>query len=159
MKNLLVVGLVLGGGVLLGWYGLNSVTTQDSFLVSIAFGFPKDGDIELHGVVSMGMSAQEPPRVDVKTLKPNWDEWVDQHFELRDAANQSVKVYFRTSTDVIPTNKIKGTAEGYFSAKLKQNTAYTLDYIPKRAEPTRFRHAFTAPAGEVGLETPAFMKP
>jgi len=158
MKKALVLVVVLGGGVVLGWWGLNSVTKQDSFLVSIAFGFPKDGEIELHGIISLGMTAQEPPRLDPKLRGVNWDEWLTQHLQLRDAADQPVKVLYKSGTDVIPANKIKGAVEGYFFARMKQNAPYTLDFIPKRAEPMRFRHAFTAPAEAAQVETPAFQR-
>jgi len=42
-----------------------------------------------------------------------------------------------------------GTPEGYLVAKLKQGTAYQLDYKPKRAEAKRYRYSFTAPDGGV----------
>jgi len=148
--------LALAGVVVLAWWAVNKITTQDSFLVSLAFGFPKDEDIEMHVVISMGMTALEAPRLDPLKGTINWDAWVDEHFDLRSASGDAVKLFYKTGSDVVPANKIRGAAEGYVFGKLKRGVEYTLDYIPKRAEPTRFRHTFTAPDTDVPVETPAF---
>ena len=152
MKRLLVV-LIVMGVVAVGWWAAQTGTQQNVFQVVMAFGFPKDGRIELHAVASMGMTATEPPRLDPSTGRINWAEWVDEHFDLRDAAGKRENIFFKSgSDDVIPVNKVLGAAEGYLFAKVKQGADYTFDYIPKRAEARRFRHTFTAPTGNVPVD-------
>ncbi len=154
-----VVGLLVLAGVVVGmWWGASKVTTQDSFLVSLAFGFPKDDEIEMHVVISMGMTALEAPRLDPLKGKVNWEGWVTDHFELRDPAGEVVQLFYKSGSDVIPGNKIRGAAEGYLFARVKKGVEYTLDYTPKRAESTHFTHTFTAPSADVPVETPAFKR-
>jgi hypothetical protein len=157
MKKLVGL-LVLAGVVVLAWWGVDKMTTQDSFLVSMAFGFPKDDEIEMHVVVSMGMTALEAPRLDPLKGKVDWEGWVTNHFELQDAAGHRVQIFYKSGSDVIPANKVRGVAEGYLFARLRRGVAYTLEYAPKRAESTRFTHGFTAPDSEAPLETPAFRR-
>lgn len=132
----------------IGWFLMQKVTSEDTFQVKTAFGIPNEGTIELNVVATMGMTAKEAPRVDEK-LQPKWDEWVQEHFFLTDAAGNSVPIGMRFSSDVIKPAQVMGTPEGYLVAKLKQGTAYQFDYKPKRAEAKRYRYSFTAPNGDV----------
>lgn len=149
MRGKLVAILVMMALVAAGWWAVDRFTSQDSFQIALAFGVPQGNEIELHVVASMGMTAREPPRLDRRTGKVLWQEWVDRHFDLRDPSEVSVPFAFRQSTDVIPLNQILGTAEGYLLAKLRKGVQYTLDYYPRVADLKCYRHTFTAPAGDV----------
>jgi len=149
MRGKLIAVLVMMAMVGVGWWAVNSFTSQDSFQIALAFGIPQGNEIELHVVASMGMTAREPPRRDLSTGKVLWQEWVDRHFDLRDASQASIPFAFRQSTDVIPINQLVGTPEGYLLAKVKKGVQYTFDYYPRVGDLKCYRHTFTAPAGDV----------
>lgn len=152
-----LVGLVLvlaaGAGA---WWAVQSVTGHDTFAVPIAFGFTDAETIEMQAVASMGMTVTEPPRVEPVTGKVLWEEWIEEHFEVRDAGGNRVKLALRSSSDMIPKHKIVGTPEGYLTGRLQKGAAYTFDYIPKRLESKRYRYAFTAPDAEWEVERISF---
>lgn len=131
-----------------GWWAVQTITSDDSFSVQIAFGVPHEGTIELHAVVSMGMTAREGPRI-APNGKLNWAEWVEEHFDLRTVSGQRLPLALRSSCDVIKPAQVTGTPEGYLFAKVEQGGDYQFDYKPKRAEAKRYRHVFTAPTGDV----------
>ena len=78
-----------------------------------------------------------------------WEEWVDQHFDLRDHNSVKSKMGMRKHSDLIPPAQVVGTPEGYLICKLKRGQTYSLDYVPKRAEPKRYRHVFVAPDTDI----------
>ena len=151
----IVLVLLLGAG---GWFVVNNITTKDSFQVAMAFGIPDDGAIEMNAIVSLAMEGLDPPRVDPKTMKVLWQEWADQHFDLRDAAGTSVDVFFRKGTErsIIPSGKILGAPQGHLFAKLQQGTDYTFDYVPKKNEDATYQLNFTAPTDDTPVERLVF---
>lgn len=144
-----VVVILVGTGA---WWGLQGLVTQDAYSISMAFGFPKEDTIEMQAIATMAMSVTEPPRADPETGKPLWEEWVDQHFDLRDAGGNRVALGLRQTSDMIPKNKVVGTPEGFLRAQLKTGQTYTFDYIPKRLETKRFRCVFTVPSADSPVE-------
>jgi len=136
--------------VAVGWWAVQNVTSEKTFSAQIAFGIPYEGSIEVYVVASMGMTAIEPPRL-APNGKLRWDEWVEEHFELRTAAGQTVPLTLRSSCDIIKPAEVTGTPEGYLFAKIQQGTNYQFDYKPKRAEALRYRYDFTAPSTDVKL--------
>ena len=131
-----------------GWWAVQNITSDDSFSVQIAFGVPHEGKIELYAIASMGMTAIEAPRM-APNGKLRWDEWVEEHFDLRTASGSRLLLSMRSSCDVIKPAQVTGTPEGYLFAKVDQGVNYQFDYKPKRAEAKRYRHVFTAPTGDV----------
>lgn len=155
MKGVVGLAVLVGVGAG-GWWAFKGVVTHDTHAIPIAFGFPDDRTIEMQAIASMGMTVTEGPKADPKTGKPKWEEWVEEHFELRDAGGARVKLSLVSHSDLIPKHKVLGTPEGYLVGRLEKGTSYTFDYIPKRAEAKRYRHAFTAPAADKEVERVAF---
>jgi len=130
--------------VALGWWAAQKVTSEDSFSVQVAFGIPHEGSIEVHAVASMGMTALEGPRM-APSGKLQWEEWVEEHFDLQTESGQPLAFSLRSSSDVITPAQTTGTPEGYLFAVLQQGVRYRFDYKPRRAETKRYRCFFTAP--------------
>ncbi|HQL55087.1 MAG: hypothetical protein KA383_17630 [Phycisphaerae bacterium] len=151
MKQMFVGGAVLVllvGGLVA--YGVRHLRAQfsgaEGFPVGFALGNAGSNSIELHVAVTHDMVKADPP-----TITPNgvllWNEWVPQHFELRDAAGQSVRLN-RAGTSVVINERKAFNPEFYLVARLTPGTTYSLDYIPYVGENKRHRHTFTATAAE-----------
>ncbi|MBN2561408.1 MAG: hypothetical protein JXQ75_10810 [Phycisphaerae bacterium] len=145
MKGLIglaVIG-VIGVGLTL-WLTVWSAS-DPGIGIAHAFGEPTDGAIQLHVVVDMGMPIREPPRSNLKGTV-FWDEWVEEHFVLRDDSGEKLEFQRRSSSTLIPDHKAGGTPEFYLMTKVRPGVSYTFDYIPRKAEPLRYRRTFVAPA-------------
>ncbi|MBI1824932.1 MAG: hypothetical protein HY287_14535 [Planctomycetes bacterium] len=144
--------------IAVGWVAANKFTEFKDFQISIAFGFPKETEIEMHVVASMGMTALEAPTFNPKVGGVDWDAWVANHFDLRDASGKQVHIDFMKGSDVVNTKKLPGVPEGFLFARVKQGGKYTFDYKPKLADPMKLRYAFTAPTADKPVEWCKFEK-
>jgi hypothetical protein len=151
----IVVLLVLVGG---WWAAMNVISTDDSYLIYVAFGVPYNDAIEMNTLISPNLPRIEPPRVNPRTRKVEWQMWADNHFDLREASGAKVKVVFRENMErsFIPSGKIIGAPDGYLHAVLTQGIDYTFDYIPIVSEKTSFRHSFTSPTDVKSVAPVAF---
>jgi hypothetical protein len=118
--------------------------TDDQFPIALAFGTPPSGLYELHVGVEPGMKIIEGPAM---SQKGNllWDDWVSDHFELKDASGNAVKFSRANNSRLMPTSKIAGTFEFYLTAPVKKGGKYIMTYQPKVDEKLKYRHEFTAP--------------
>jgi hypothetical protein len=157
MKKLAVVIVMLA---LIGviWVAANKFTEFKSFQISIAYGFPKEGEIEMHTVISMGMTALETPTFNPKTGQLDWDAWIANHLDLRDAGGKQVHIDYMKGSDVVNTKKLPGVPEGFLLARVKQGGTYTYDYKPHMADPFKLRYEFTAPTADKPVEWCKFEK-
>ncbi len=113
--------------------------------VALAFGNPDEGTIEMHVAIDMGMPRRERPRANIKgTLL--WDEWVADHFDLRDGNGQPVEITRIGYSMLIPEQKVGGAPEFYLKAVLQGGVSYTFDYIARKADAHLYRRTFVAPA-------------
>lgn len=146
--GLAIIGVLACLGM---WWVMSEFYKDQGVPVALAMGNPKDGTVEFHAVVAMGMSSTERPRM---TLKGGllWDEWVDEHFDLRDASGERVPLRFRISSGLIPDHKTGGTPEGYVIGRVKSGVQHDFDYIPRRNESQRYRYTFTAADGDVPMK-------
>jgi hypothetical protein len=146
MKIRAVVGLVIVVGCVAGgWYLLGRASEDPGFPMGIAFGNPHDGTIELHLVVELGMVRTEGLKAHPAGGLETWDDWIADHFDLRDSAGTKLQLTKDGWSDVIGQDQAKNP-EFFLKGKLKAGESYTLKYIPRRAGLVKHRHSFTAPA-------------
>jgi hypothetical protein len=145
MKGLFILGAVFFVVAGVGIFWLTSVATSDpGTWVAFAFGDPFEGKTEIHVPVDMGMIMKERPRVDERG-DPMYEEWVLEHFSLRDEAGDE-KPFTRIGHSlVISDDEARSNPEFYIKSTLKVGTTYTLEYRPKREGKARYRHTFTVP--------------
>lgn len=156
----LVALVVIGGIVCLGgWWIMSEATKDPGVPIAIAFGNPKGQEIELHVVVAMGMTSTERPSTNLRTGAVEWGEWVDEHFDLHAESGDKVPLKFRNGSELIPAHKAGGVPEGYLFGKVRPDTKYTFDYIPKAAESKRYRYVFAAPAEPLSIQRVTFKPP
>lgn len=102
---------------------------------------------ELHVIVTREMTIIEGPR-GMLGGAPQWQDWVKDHFELKDAAGQRVQMN-RAGTSTVINEREAFNPEFYVNAGVRIGTTYTIDYIPVVGQPKRYRHTFTvAPEGK-----------
>lgn len=155
MKALVYVAL-LGVAIIAGYFVLTGEMAEEQGpLVGVAFGLPENDTIEVHLVVSGSMVRVDPPRMD---LRGNilWDEWVEQHFQLRDEAGQPIKLIKQNASAVIPDHKAGGTPEFYLFARIKQSTKHNLSYRQVLSEGKAYQFDFTAPQEATDIRRVAF---
>jgi hypothetical protein len=145
MKRLVIWSVVIFVACGAGAWWLNSIWSKErGFLLGFAYGQTEFDGFELHVIVAMPMVNIEGPRLDERTAAVLWDEWVEQHFDLRDDADNSLKLVRAGSfSSLIPDEKA-GNPEFFLKAEVTPGVTYTLDYKPERAVPKRYRHTFTA---------------
>ncbi len=138
-----IVGLVIvaavGGAF---YYFFAAVNADPGFAIPLAIGAPVAGEVELNVAVSMLMPRREGPKLGNAGLL--WDEWVADHFDLRDESGNKIPLIRSNFSQLIPDRKAGGTPEFFLTTKLKPGQRYTFDYIPFVPAP-RYRYAFTAP--------------
>ncbi len=134
---LVVAGLAVGG-----WYIYSRSNEDPGFALGMAIGNARNGEAEMHLVVELGM-------VRVEGLKPHpaggfetWDEWVIDHFKLRDSSGKDVQLRKTGWSDVIGQAPASNP-EFYLVGKVKVGGIYTLTYIPRREGLVKHTHSFT----------------
>ncbi len=155
MKGLIVLVLI-GVAVVVGFiWSASRMSADPGRTIALVFGVPDEETIEIHAAVAPGMVAAEGPRMD-RNGNVLWDEWIAEHFDLRDEAGDKVPMHRRNFSDLIPANKVVGTPEFYVAAKLRIGGRYTFDYIPLVRVGKRYRHTFTAPEDDTSVKRPNF---
>jgi hypothetical protein len=148
MKGLMIL---LGIGVVtviaLGWWYTAGMAADPGFRVPMAVGKGRAGGLEAHIAVSIPLMKLERPRVDRRTGAVYWTEWVEDHFELRDASGQPVRVQRSNFSSLIADGNV-GSPDLYLVAELKDGAEYTYDCVPVKGGPQRYRYAFTPRAAE-----------
>jgi len=137
---LAIVALVVGAWVMNSQYG-----GEPPVLVGLAFGNPSTENVEMHVVVGMGY---ERPRRDPLTGAQLWDEWFDEHYDLRADSGERVSLR-RANNSPFITERDAGYPEFFLIAVLRQGVNYTFDFTPRVAEGTPHRFTFTAPSESV----------
>ena len=140
-----VIIVAIGLGI---WWQTSKVSTDPGQLIGLAFGNETGQTIEMHVVVTMIMSKVEGPKLKgTKTVTfLDWEGWVEDHFELRDAEGQRVGLRRTQNSNLMKGATRLGTPDFYLAADLTPGTQFTLDYVPIFAGGVRYRHSFTAPA-------------
>lgn len=147
--------LVLGGAALGGWYAFSELAADNGKIISIAFGMPVEGRIEMHTIISNRMANLDPPKKNLRG-KILWQEWVDEHFSMFDDAGGTLPLKYKGSTDIMTNLELRGFQQGFVIAHLKRGMDYTMEYRPDSAKDNRYHHSFTAPAEKVSLTRPLF---
>jgi hypothetical protein len=152
MKSLIIFGVVALAALFATFYFMGKGMEDDG---DIPFGMAvskiENGEGLLEVLVTFGMTRAESAKV-VGGVQ-QWDRWVAEHFDLRDANGGKVE-FRRSNFGKNITEQQAMTPEFYLQANVKPG-AYTLDYIPVLADKTRFRHKFTVPAGGIPFERPS----
>jgi hypothetical protein len=153
MKGLLVMlALALAFGGFIVWWSSAQLEADPGEYVALAFGKATDEKIQIDVAVSIAMPRREGPRVDDRTGAVYWQEWVDEHFDLRDDSDEKVRLLRSGYSELMSDREVGGSPEFYLTAKLKPNLHYTFDYIPVLAGGVQYRYDFIAPAEATPME-------
>ena len=140
-KVLAIVGLAVGCGLYL--YTQVWVAEDPGHLIAYACGNPKEGQVQIQVAVPYRMTRLDPPRVDEKGEFITWEQWIAEHFEIRNAAGELVHMQQAHFANLIPEAKV-GTPDFYAVGSLAAGSPYTFDYLPLGiAQSKRYRHAFS----------------
>jgi hypothetical protein len=142
MRALITVLVIVGACGAAFYFMLAKVNEDPGFAIPVAFGAPVGSEVEMNVAVSMLMPRREGPKLVRADLL--WDEWVADHFDLRDTAGNKVAFVRSNFTQLMTEREAGGTPEFYLITKLRPGQAYTFDYTPVMPAP-RYRYAFTAP--------------
>ncbi len=145
MRQMLIIGgviLVLCG---IGFVWLDHEWHKDhGVVIGMAAGNPQEGELELHIVVSMGMVTADIVPAGGRGGALLWDQWISDHFSLRDAAGKNV-TFAREGHSTLISDQKAFNPEFFLRARVKAGQTYTLDYTPVAGEPRRCRNTFTVP--------------
>ncbi len=141
---LAVILVILGAGIW-GYIMRESMRDQGCW-VACAYGNDEDSNIEMHVMIEMGMVVRDRPRLDDKG-EPLWNEWISDHFDLRDASDEAVPFTRIGWSSLIDDEKSFAVPEFYAKYTLQKGSKYTFDFVPSvRVEKQRhYRYCFTAP--------------
>jgi hypothetical protein len=154
MLILLALALAFGGvGI---WYMGHQMSEDPGEFIAFAFGNPKEDSIDMEILVTVAMPRREWARVDKVTGAVYWQEWVDEHFDIRDDNDEKVQLMRSNHSRFISAAEARTTPEFYLRGTLKPNTHYTFDYIPYRIGTLKYRYDFVAPAKEQPTERRVF---
>lgn len=137
------------------WFTTRAMTKEGGRSVLVAFGNVVEDTIEIHTGVEMGMVRREGPRLD-RQANPLWEEWVQEHWKVRDATGAELPIERIGQTLLIDVNKVPGAPEFFLKIKLQRGKQYTFDYIPARAESKCYRWTFTAPDSQKPMHRPTW---
>lgn len=142
MKKLVIWTIIGSAACFAGIMWINHQRTKDpGCLIGFALGNPQDGVVELHVVISTGMTQTG----DALPAAGSRGQWIRGHFELRDDSARTVGLVLLAHSSLISERQARDP-EFFLEAKLQAGRTYTLDYIPRRAESKRYRHTFAVPA-------------
>lgn len=152
-KALFAIGLLCFLAFIL-YFAVSRETAQDpGRMIPIGLGNATPTSVDLHLAVGIGMPRRDGPKLVHGVIQ--WDKWVEEHFELRDASGTRVPFRRNNFSRIIP-EPTAGTPEFFLHATLKPGTTYTIDYIPVAGDPTRYRYKLTAPSENTGPERVVF---
>lgn len=153
MKGLLVLlVLALAFAGVIFWYTQKQMEKMPDEYIAIAFGQPTDDQIKMDVAISIAMPRREYPRFDPITGAVYWQEWVDEHFDLRDGAGNKVMFQRQSMSQLMSDQEVGGSPEFFLTGMIKKNANYTFVYIPVLALGEQFRYEFTAPAEDTNME-------
>jgi hypothetical protein len=157
MKALLVLlGLALIFAGFVTWYSSRKLEQVPDEYLAMAFGEPTNDRIQMDVAVSIGMARRDPPQPDPTKGPINWDQWVTEHFSLRDASGAELSFTRGSMSRLMTDQEVGGSPEFFLSCKLVPNKQYTFIYRPYLTYVETFRYEFTAPAAEVPMERARF---
>ena len=161
MKGLVILFIIGVIGCVVTVWIVHYMGTDKGTLIGVAFDSARSDSIEIHWAVPMGMLKVEGPRVDEgKTVtrkdgstyqvpaRVHWDEWVTEHFQLRDSSGKTVELSRKSYSKQFDGAKGYSLVEFFLVGKLTPGREYKLDYKPKRAEAKCYRRALAAPKGD-----------
>ncbi|MCH8250882.1 MAG: hypothetical protein IID36_00365 [Planctomycetes bacterium] len=145
MKGLItlaVIGLLIAMGAI---YATGEWAFQDSgHLIAFACGNPSGDTVELQVAIPYRMTRLDPPRLDPQTGRfVRWSQWIEEHFELNDAAGNRIPLRRSNFANLIPQRKV-GTPDFYLSGSLPADSSFSFDYLPIGiAQSKRYRYEFS----------------
>jgi hypothetical protein len=144
MKGLIILTLVVilvGAGI---WVGvIRSTMSDQGTIFLVVMGNPNEKTVEFDVCVELGMAHMANPRLDERN-EPKWDEWIDEHFEMKDPAGNKAPHIRVAHTMLVDENKVKHLPEFYVQYQIENGKDYTLDFIGGREGNVHYRYKFTA---------------
>jgi hypothetical protein len=145
MKKLVVWTLVGTALCFVGLVWLNRARSKDpGYLIGFALGNPSGDSVELHVVVSAGMTGGDNSGAGGAGDTAAVEQWINHHFVLRDSSGQAMPLRQIAASSLISERQAHDPAF-YLVAKLRPGTTGTLDYIPSVTASKRYRHTFPVP--------------
>jgi len=156
MKQMAIGVLVIAVAALgVAVYLNREVSKEPGFMLGFAVGNPQSGQLELHIVVQGIMIRKQGPRLASNSAAPLWDEWIDQHFHLRDAAGNTLPLR-KDGWSKLIDDRAAMNPEFFLKGTLQAGDSYTLEYQPYREERKVYRYQFTVPADGMPFSRPNF---
>lgn len=144
-KVLFVILTALSLGSLY-WFLDRASRPIEGMYMPLGFGNVNGNEIQFDIAVGLIQVHADGPRV--KNGVAQWDEWIDEHFDLRDATGNRVTFQRKGFSKLINDNTA-GVQEFFLSTRLKTNTNYTLIYTLRAGDDKRYRYEFLSPTAAV----------
>jgi len=123
-----------------------SVLTADQGRnLAVAYFEPYKGELEIQVGIGPLIPMRDPPRRTPKGIDL-WDDWVADHFQLRDAQGNEVQLKRMGTSSLFSGSKGGGDPDFVLVGAIKPETPYTFDHIPVVSEGKTYRYEFTSPA-------------
>lgn len=140
---MLLFGVVLIGGM---FFYFSANASKDVPTLPIAYAAPNTAGVEMQFAVSMFLPKKDPPRLEHNVVL--WDEWINEHFQLRDSSGTPVKLQRLGFSTMLTDRQTGGAPEFWVKTILKPGATYEFDFIPILPGP-KYRHLLTVPTGKV----------
>ena len=135
--------LILGSMAAAILMGVRMMNADSGELVGIAMGPPRNGSVQLQVLTPMMMVRFDGPNA-TPSGTIDWDGWVADHYDLRDAQNTKLTLTRIGLTSPQIKEAQAGSAEFIVGADLKEGQPYSLEVTPVVGEPKKYIHRFTA---------------
>ena len=139
----LLFGVVAVGGL---FFYFSANVTKDIPTLPIAYGTANTAGVEMQFAVSMFLPKKDPPRLEHGVVL--WDEWMNEHFQLRDSTGTAVKLQKLGFSTMLTDRQTGGAPEFWVKAILKPGATYEFDFIPILPGP-KYRHSLSVPIAKV----------
>lgn len=146
MKQLVIISAVIliVCGIAYAWMQ-HEWSKDQGHLIGIAAGNPQGDELELHIVVSMAIVHADVLPTGGRGGAILWNQWITDHFELRDSAGKDV-TFVRDGHSTLISDQQAFNPEFFLRARVRGGQTYTFDYIPVKSEGRHYRRVFTIPA-------------
>jgi hypothetical protein len=143
---------VLGGGA---FYSVKMVSEDPGHMVGMAFGNASETAVDIHIAVPISMPKVDPPPLNAD-FKPDWPQWIIDHYDVRDAAGNAVVFRRNINSTLITDNEIRFPPDCYLVGQMTPGTTYTFELTPKLSEPEKYKFEMVAPSEKVKFSRKTF---
>src|ERR1043166_6008086 len=144
MKGVVILAVVIALVGASFWGVVMHESMKDSGVwILVATGKQKGMPAAMDVSVELQMAMRTKVNSD-KNGNPLWEDWVAQHFELRDAEGKVLPGTRIAHSQLVNEEKTINLPEFYVHYTVEGGKDYTLDYKPRLDKPVHYRHEFRA---------------